>query len=138
MSRSRIQGRCEAHCRNAVRARRRRIKGRYSKLIKDLTEEERTRRMSAIGRFEKFLSKYPNNKRYTPDALFRLAELYFEESNDSYIAATEKFDELSLAYDEGKVEVEPAPPEQNYSRTIALFDRLINSWSTGISMEPFT
>ena len=107
--------------------RRRRIKGRYSKLIKDLTEEERTRRMSAIGRFEKFLSKYPNNKRYTPDALFRLAELYFEESNDSYIAATEKFDELSLAYDEARLKSN-RPPEQNYSRTIALFDHLINSW----------
>ncbi len=115
--------------------RRRRIKARYSKLIQDLTKEERTRRVAAIERFEKFLAKYPNNVRYTPDALFRLAELYFEQANDIYIAAQEKFDELSLAFDEGKVEEEPRPPEQDYSRTIALFERLINSWPKYRNMD---
>ena len=35
-------------------------------------------------------SKYRNDDRWTPDAMFRLAELYFEKSNDEYLTATQR------------------------------------------------
>lgn len=51
-------------------------------------KEEKNRRQAAIALFEAFLSKYGNDERWTPDAMFRLAELYFERSSEEYLAAT--------------------------------------------------
>ena len=54
----------------------------------DRQRGEATRRcaaIAAIALFENFLAKYPNDNRWTPDAMFRLAELYFEKSNDEYL-----------------------------------------------------
>ena len=51
-------------------------------------KDEKSRRESAIKLFEDFLAKYHDDDRWTPDAMFRLAELYFEKSNDEYLTAT--------------------------------------------------
>ena len=37
-------------------------------------------RETAIGVFEDFIRRYPTHAKYTPDAMFRLGELYFERS----------------------------------------------------------
>jgi hypothetical protein len=37
-------------------------------------------RESSIRVFEDFVRRYPNHTKYTPDAIFRLGELYFERS----------------------------------------------------------
>ncbi|MCB9524994.1 MAG: tetratricopeptide repeat protein [Myxococcales bacterium] len=84
--------------------------------------------MSAIERFERFISRYPDDPRYTPDALFRLAELHFEKSNEAYLAALEKAEAETILYDQGKTNVLPEQPSHDYSRTIELFDRLIGAW----------
>ena len=39
---------------------------------------ERRERLDAIAAFEEFLQRYPNDPRYTPDVMLRLAELYYE------------------------------------------------------------
>lgn len=108
--------------------RKREVQGRYRKVVEDLAKEERKRRGEAILRFEEFVARYPDNERYTPDAIFRLAELHFEKSNDSYITALEQYDVDIVAYDEGKLQEEPAEPKQDYSRTVELFSRLIERW----------
>jgi len=108
--------------------RRRQIKSRYSKVIDELTEAERARRLAAIKQFEAFLEKYPKNPEYTPDALFRLAELHFEKANDAYVTAVEEYDELLAAFDEGKIDTQPEQPKQDYGRPIELFERLISQW----------
>jgi TolA-binding protein len=48
----------------------------YEKAIRDLEVLERRERLDAIAAFEEFLTRYPNDARYTPDVMFRLAELY--------------------------------------------------------------
>ncbi len=106
----------------------REILRRYQPILKKLRLEERQRREDAIERFEEFLGKYPDNPRYTPDALFRLAELHFEKSNDEYITASEEYDTQILQFDAGKLETEPVEPRQDYRKTISLFDRLIVSF----------
>jgi TolA-binding protein len=40
----------------------------------------------AIELFEKFVDRYPNDPTYTPDAMFRLGELYFERSYEEFYA----------------------------------------------------
>ena len=51
--------------------------------------DEKAHRESAIALFENFLARYRNDDRWTPDAMFRLAELYFEKSDDEYLTATQ-------------------------------------------------
>src|SRR5436305_141753 len=60
------------------------LEGKYDEQIKVVEKEEKQRRLEAIALFEQFLAKYPSDKRWTPDVIFRLAELYFERSNDEY------------------------------------------------------
>ena len=61
---------------------------RYQSALDTEEREEKTRRTAAIVLFENFLSKYKTDERWTPDAMFRLAELYFEKANDEYLTAT--------------------------------------------------
>ena len=58
----------------------------YEKAIRDLEVLERKERLDAIARFEEFLSRYPDDPRYTPDVMFRLAELYYERARDDHVA----------------------------------------------------
>ncbi len=97
----------------------------YEQAIQELEDEERLRRLEAIARFEAFLERYPNDPLYTPDAMFRLAELYFEKSSDEFLQASRQYDEELLAYDEGRRETEPVAPEPNYEATIALHRQLL-------------
>jgi tetratricopeptide (TPR) repeat protein len=61
---------------------------RYQAQLDGIEKDEKTRRLAAIQLFENFLGKYANDDRWTPDAMFRLAELYFEKANDEYLTAT--------------------------------------------------
>jgi len=36
-----------------------------------------------------FLRKYPSDRKWTPDVMFRLAELYYEKAADEFLAAQE-------------------------------------------------
>lgn len=54
---------------------------------RQIREEERLQaeaRERAIRLFERFIERYPDDPRYTPDAMFRLGELYFERSAIAY------------------------------------------------------
>ena len=80
-----------------------RIAGHYDREVRELEAQERQRRLEAIARFEEFLKKYPNDPFYTPDAMFRLAELYFERSSDEYLAKTKQFERDLAAYEKGEL-----------------------------------
>ncbi|MCA9603193.1 MAG: tetratricopeptide repeat protein, partial [Myxococcales bacterium] len=54
-----------------------------------IAEEEKhliKAREDAITLFEHFIDRYPNDPTYTPDAMFRLGELYFERSYERFYA----------------------------------------------------
>ena len=59
--------------------------------------------------------------------IFRLAELYFEQANDEYLAATEAY-EAALRNAKGKKTLRLQPPQQNYDQTIRLHRRLITDF----------
>ncbi len=56
------------------------IKEKYSSKLSKLRREERIAVQEAINSLEAFIGKYPNHPVYTPEALFRLADLYFVEA----------------------------------------------------------
>src|SRR6185369_14091779 len=65
------------------------------------------------------LRAYPNDKRWTPDAMFRLAELYYEKSAEEFLDADEAY---KKAIDSPNPPTTP-PPRVDYSPTIALYKR---------------
>ncbi|MBI2374031.1 MAG: tetratricopeptide repeat protein [Deltaproteobacteria bacterium] len=102
-----------------------RIEGQYEAPLKTIEEDERARRKEAIERFESFLLKYPNDASYTPDAMFRLAELLFENSSDEYLLATREYDQAIRSFQPGPGRTEPVAPKPSYQRTIGLYQDLL-------------
>jgi tetratricopeptide (TPR) repeat protein len=90
---------------------------------------EDTARLDAIALFEMFIENYPNDPTYTPDAMFRLGELYFERDAiqqqgemNAYLAERDRRLESGESI-EGLVE-----PGKNYTATIALYQRLVQNF----------
>jgi hypothetical protein len=97
------------------------IKGKYEPLIAQNEKEERQRRLDAIAMFEAFLRKYPSDARWTPDAMFRLAELYYEKSSDEFLV-------LQEAYQKALDSPTPPtgePPRAEYNNTVNLYRRML-------------
>ena len=74
--------------------------------------------------FEAFLLKYPNDKRWTPDAMFRLAELYYEKSAEEYLDADEAYKKAI----DGPNPPDTPPPRVDYTPTINLYRRLLTEF----------
>jgi len=111
------------------------LKRAYADKVKDINskyypqialndKEARDRRRDAIAMFEAFLRHYPNYKRWTPDAMFRLAELYYEKSAEEFLDADESY---KKAIDSPNPPTAP-PPRVDYSPTIALYQRLLTEF----------
>ena len=111
------------------------IKRTYAARIKDLNDkyepqieanekEAKDRRRDAIAMFEAFLQKYPNDKRWTPDAMFRLAELYYEKSAEDFLEADEAY---KKAIDSSTPPAGPGP-KVDYTPTITLYKRLLTEF----------
>ncbi len=107
--------------------RRRFLADNYEQAIRDLEVLERNEREAAIIRFQEFLARYPDDRQFTPDAMFRLAELYYEKSNDDFDLATAAHrEEAKKAAADGR---EPPPePLKSYAPSIALYQQLITGF----------
>jgi len=105
--------------------RRERITEEYERQIREEEALLREARRRAIEEFEAFLERYPNDPRYTPDAMFRLAELYYEDSYETFLDEADRFAELQERRDAGEDVELPPEPEKDFSRTINLFRRLL-------------
>jgi TolA-binding protein len=89
---------------------------------RQITDEEKLQDAStvhAIELFELFIKQYPNDPTYTPDAMFRLGELYFERSAIQFQNAML---EVMAARDKGQ---ELPDPDKDFMATIDLYRDLI-------------
>ena len=100
------------------------ISAKYDPQIAFNDKEAKERRMDAIAMFENFLHQYPNDKRWTPDAMFRLAELYYEKSAEEFLDDDEAY---KKAIDSPNPPTTP-PPRVDYTPTIALYKRLLTEF----------
>ena len=111
------------------KTRRSKIESNYEDSLDPVIESERRERISAIEAFERFLRRHPNNPQYTPDAVFRLAELHFERYDDEYQQEMKAFQDAYAKWQDGDMKSDPPKePEQHYERTIALYQRLITDF----------
>ena len=66
---------------------------KYADRIAKVTDGQKKHHAEAIAKLEKFLVDHPSHEQYTPDAMFRLADLYLDESDaavEERLAALEK------------------------------------------------
>ena len=103
--------------------RRAQLNDTYEAQLRELEVDERGQRKTAIERFAKFIAQYPDEPRYTPDAMFRLAELYFEETKDEQRLARLDYEDKLRALPPGE---EPPPePGVKFEKPIALYSAMI-------------
>lgn len=103
--------------------RRDKLSDSYEKAISQLEDQERQERQEAITRFEEFLRRYPDDPSYTPDVMFRLAELYYERSSDQHLAAMREHEEKLSALPDN---AEPPPePQPDFNPSISLYRKLL-------------
>ncbi len=103
------------------------LKEGYERLLGSADIEERQLRDQAIDAHERFVKDHPNSP-YTARRMFRLAELYFEKSDEDYLAANIRYDEMGDLWEQGKLEYLPEPPEKDLRRSIALYKRIIRQF----------
>lgn len=102
-----------------VREYQRRRRDRQAGYARQIRIEERLQheaRLRAIQLFEAFIARYPNDPTYTPDAMFRLGELYYERSAL----------EFQDAMDSGEPMTRVSP---DYTPTIELYRALIQRFT---------
>lgn len=100
------------------------VVGSYDRAISKLEQQENQLRLEAIKVFEDFLARYPDSPRYTPGALWRLAELYYEKAEVDFSADEDAYEKRLDAYNKGELKQEPVPPDRHYERTVGLLQRL--------------
>jgi cellulose synthase operon protein C len=115
-----------ATIRRARDARVRRIELDFEKRINEIETVERERRLAAVAAFERFIKSYPDDAKYTPMAMFRLAELYYEDSKYAYEAADAEHDILTEKFRTKEITKEPEAPMLNLDRTIDLYAQIMN------------
>ena len=108
--------------------RKKKIERKYDGSIDPLLVQERQARLDAIAAFERFLQRHPGNPDFTPDAIFRLAELQFEYADEVYQAQLKDYREAYDAYSAGHLPEPPEEPEQRFDRTIELYQWLVKDF----------
>ena len=105
------------------------IEEKYEAQLEPVLARERQYRLDAIAAFERFLERHPKDREFTPDALFRLAELYFERHDDNYqqemAVFRKEYEDWVAAGSKGDM---PAEPRQDFSDTIATYQRLVRDF----------
>ena len=106
----------------------------YDRQIREHRAEARSLRAKAITRYEEFLELHPDDAAWTPEIMFRLAELHFESSLERYQRQEEAWqDELAAlekrreAGEQNLPDMRP-PPTVDYQRSIELLGTTVTKF----------
>ena len=120
-----------------INKRQRKIAGTYQTQIDEIDKVQFKLRKEAIARLESFIYRHRDHDRYTPDAMFRLAELYYEDSIAEYNRAQDNFDEQLNLYNRGKLLDPPDDKDKEFARSIALY-KYLHWLPAGSRMDPLS
>ena len=100
----------------------------YSAVIREMEADDKALRLTAMKRFETYLDKYPSSAD-SAHVMFRLAELYYEQSEEDYMSKDEEFRRLmDELLDAGDVEEVPEEPKKNYAKSVRLYRRILRDY----------
>jgi len=109
----------------------------YKGQIDALDQAQFDLRREAIARLESFVRRHQDHDQYTPDTLFRLAELYYEDTIASDDRAQDDFQRQMNLYNRGKILDPPVDTERDFSRSVAIYKYL--HWvPEGTAMTPLS
>ncbi len=101
------------------------LEGVYDKAITQKQAAARKFRAQAVRRYEDFLALHPNDPAWTPEIMFRLAELHFETGTERLARAEDAFQKELEAYQErfekDPQATPPPSPVPEYEPAIALY-----------------
>lgn len=104
------------------------LQRRYDSDIAARKQKALQLREAAIARYDGFLKQNPSDPSWTPEILFRLAELHFEADNERFARAEDDYEKALLEFearkDKKKTDVPPAPPSVDYGKSVALLHEL--------------
>lgn len=106
---------------------RQRIATTFGGVAKRLESDDDTLRRETEKHIEAFLQKYPETE-HTPDMMFRLADLYFEESELQFSSENDAWNQLEARAAEDPNVVLPEPPLKDYTRPIGLYRQIIERY----------
>ncbi len=102
-------------------------------------EQARRLRADAIARYEQFLVQHPDDPAWTPEILFRLAELHFENDSERFAREEDAYEDALIAFEarDNKKDnaAAPSPPQVSYDRSVALFRQLIDRFPAYIHSD---
>jgi len=101
------------------------LEGVYDKAINEKQATARKLRAQAVKRYEDFLRLHPDDPSWTPEIMFRLAELHFETGTERLARAEDAFQKELEAY-QVRLEKDPSAtpppsPVPEYEPAIALY-----------------
>ncbi len=101
----------------------------YSQQIRVEETNQNDARERAIRVFERFIARYPNDPTYTPDAMFRLGELYYERSAIDFQQQVENANtERDRRMASGESLESIPDPVKNFNPTIDLYRTLVRQF----------
>jgi TolA-binding protein len=106
------------------------IADNYTHRIQELDKLENNRRQSAIKYFVEFVEKYPNNPEHTPDALYRLAELVYEQEYTEYLVRAKQYEDDLKRYDNKEISEEPVAAKKQFPETTKWLLHLADKFPT--------
>lgn len=103
-----------------------RLRQGYQRQIDAERQAEAEARRNAIRVFERFLETYPEDRERTPDVMFRLAELYFDEAAYAKLDADDRVDALRAERQaQGLPTEDLAAPPVDYRCSVLLYRHII-------------
>ncbi|MCP4446403.1 MAG: hypothetical protein GY811_13820 [Myxococcales bacterium] len=116
--------RMQAILSNEYKDRRSRLEARYAAKIAGAETQQYERRLSAIALLEKFVQDYPNHQKFTPDAMFRLADLYLEQAEYEFEQSFDEEAELGEIDFGGDLGDEEPVASVDYSKPLAMWEAI--------------
>lgn len=92
------------------------------------SEKQRTAlRQKGIREAELFITQNPNS-RILDEVMMRLAELYYEEAEDQYLAAMRQYEEALAAFEAGQGTSAPVEPRKELSKPLTLLRSVVEKF----------
>ncbi|MCB1152114.1 tetratricopeptide repeat protein [bacterium] len=95
------------------------IRASYTSELRALEAQKADKRRETIEKFEKILSE-TQDRNLSPEVMFRLAQLYFEESYYQYTLQMDEYDRLAESGQDPGL-----PPDPTYNRSIQLYRQIV-------------
>ena len=110
------------------RERRKLIVGGYETKIAKLERKEELARQKAIQYFLAFVKKYPDHPKFSPDAMYRLAELFYEEEYSAYLNRSKIYEKDLERFEKKELAEEPLAPKKQFTQTIVWLERVTQTF----------